>query len=274
MENINDKKRILTKKDVNSVYWRWILLAEVSNSFERMQALAFATAFAPALRKLYKNKEDFIGALKRHLVFFNTEAIWGALIHGAVLAMEEEKSQNNSIPDEAIIGIKTGLMGPLAGIGDTLDFATIQTIFSAIAITFAIQGSSFAVVFPTIFAIFMLIEGYFLFNFGYKLGKDSIRQILGGGIVNKLIDGASILGIFMMGALSASYVKLQTPIEFAFGEKSFKIQEILDKIAPGLLPLGVIFLVYYLMKYKKMKMSIILWVLIGVSLVGSLLKIF
>lgn len=274
MDNQVEKKKILTKKDVDLVYWRWILLAEVSNSFERMQALAFATAFAPALRKMYKTKEEFVKALKRHLVFFNTEAIWGSLIHGAVLAMEEEKSQTDSIPDEAIIGIKTGLMGPLAGIGDTLDFATVQTIFSAIAITFAAQGSSFAVVFPTIFAIFMLVEGYFLFNFGYKLGKDSIKQILGGGIVNKLIDGASILGIFMMGALSASYVKLETPIEFAFGEKSFKIQEILDKIAPGLLPLGLIFLVYYLMKYKKMKMSNIIWVIIGVSLVGSLIGVF
>lgn len=267
----NDRK--LTKKDLNKVYWAWILLAEVSNSFERMQALALGTSFASALKKLYPDKERFIKALKRHLIFFNTEAIWGSLIHGAVLAMEEENSKENNIPEEAIIGIKTGLMGPIAGIGDTLDFATIQTILSAIGVVFALEGSPMAIVFPILFAVIVLIEGYLLFNFGYKLGKNSIKEILSGGIVNKLIEGAGILGIFMMGALSGALVKLSTPLKISVG-KGFYIQDILYKIAPGLLPISVIALVYYLLKYKKVKMNNILWMLIIMSILGAFLGVF
>lgn len=273
MENKDKKIKKIDSKELNKIYFKWILLAEVSNSFERMQALAVTASFASTLRKLYPEKEKFVNALKRHLIFFNTEAIWGSLIHGAVIAMEEEKAEKDNIPEEAIVGIKTGLMGPLAGIGDTLDFATIQTIFSAIAVTFATTGSAFAAVFPTLFAIIVLVEGYLLFRFGYKLGRNSIKEILSGGLVNKLIDGAGILGIFMMGTLSGSLVKLNTSLKINVGT-GFGVQEILDKIAPGLLPLGVIALVYYLMKYKKVKMNNILWLLILFSILGSLIGVF
>ena len=87
-----NKTRVLTKKDVTKTYLRWWWTAELSNSFERMQALAVCASFTPALEKLYKKKEDLVDALKRHLQFFNTQAIWGGLIHGTVLAMEEEKA--------------------------------------------------------------------------------------------------------------------------------------------------------------------------------------
>lgn len=187
--------------------------------------------------------------------------------------MEEEKANRDNIPDEAIVGIKTGLMGPLAGIGDTLDFATIQTIFSGIAITFATNGSSFAALFPTLFAILVLIEGYVLFHFGFKLGKNSIKEILSGGLINKLIDGAGILGIFMMGTLSGQLVKLNTKLFINVG-KGISVQEVLDRIAPGILPLVSIVFVYWLMKYKKVNMNNILWLVILLSIVGSFLGIF
>lgn len=108
-----EQERLLSEKDVNGVFLRWIWTAELSNSFERMQALAVAASFAPALRKLYPNDEDLEVAIKRHLGFFNTQANWGCLIHGTVLAMEEQKAMGSDIPDEMITGIKTGLMGPL-----------------------------------------------------------------------------------------------------------------------------------------------------------------
>ena len=179
-----------------------------------MQALAVASSFAPALRKLYTDDAEFEDALKRHLGFFNTQANWGCLIHGTVLAMEEQKAMGAEIPGEMITGIKTGLMGPLAGIGDTLDFGTIQTIL--FALTFC--------------------EAKFLFGLGYKLGKESIQKILSGGIINKIIDCASIVGMFMMGALSASIVKVATPLAWTFGDKTVELQATLDAIAPGLLP--------------------------------------
>ena len=273
---MEDKKqeKILNKKDITKAYIRWWWTAEISNSFERMQAVAVCATMGPILQKLYKNKEDLVAALKRHLIFFNSQAIWGGLIHGTAIAMEEEKAMGQEIPDEVITGIKTGLMGPLAGIGDTLDWGTMQTLFTAIAISFGATGSIVAPIFPCILGIWLFVEGLYLFRFGYSLGRESIRHILSGGIVKKLIDGASILGLFMMGSLSAMVVKLNTTIKFDVSGKDFIVQDVLDKIAPGLLPLGAIFLVYWMMKYKKMGITKVLCILVVLSIVGAVIKVF
>lgn len=273
---MEDKKqeKILNKKDITKAYIRWWWTAEISNSFERMQAVAVCATMGPILQKLYKNKEDLVAALKRHLIFFNSQAIWGGLIHGTAIAMEEEKAMGQEIPDEVITGIKTGLMGPLAGIGDTLDWGTMQTLFTAIAISFGATGSIVAPIFPCILGIWLFVEGLYLFRFGYSLGRESIRHILSGGIVKKLIDGASILGLFMMGSLSAMVVKLNTTIKFDVSGKDFVVQDVLDKIAPGLLPLGAIFLVYWMMKYKKMSITKVLCILVVLSIVGAVIKVF
>ena len=273
---MEDKKqeKILNKKDITKAYIRWWWTAEISNSFERMQAVAVCATMGPILQKLYKNKEDLVAALKRHLIFFNSQAIWGGLIHGTAIAMEEEKAMGQEIPDEVITGIKTGLMGPLAGIGDTLDWGTMQTLFTAITISFGATGSIVAPIFPCILGIWLFVEGLYLFRFGYALGRESIRHILSGGIVKKLIDGASILGLFMMGSLSAMVVKLNTTIKFDVSGKDFIVQDVLDKIAPGLLPLGAIFLVYWMMKYKKMSITKVLCILVVLSIVGAVIKVF
>lgn len=273
---MEDKKqeKILNKKDITKAYIRWWWTAEISNSFERMQAVAVCATMGPILQKLYKNKEDLVAALKRHLIFFNSQAIWGGLIHGTAIAMEEEKAMGQEIPDEVITGIKTGLMGPLAGIGDTLDWGTMQILFTAIAISFGATGSIVAPIFPCILGIWLFVEGLYLFRFGYSLGRESIRHILSGGIVKKLIDGASILGLFMMGSLSAMVVKLNTTIKFDVSGKDFIAQDVLDKIAPGLLPLGAIFLVYWMMKYKKMSITKVLCILVVLSIVGAVIKVF
>lgn len=273
---MEDKKqgKILNKKDITKAYIRWWWTAEISNSFERMQAVAVCATMGPILQKLYKNKEDLVLALKRHLIFFNSQAIWGGLIHGTAIAMEEERAMGQEIPDEVITGIKTGLMGPLAGIGDTLDWGTMQTLFTAIAISFGATGSIVGPVFPCILGIWLFVEGLYLFRFGYSLGRESIKHILSGGIVKKLIDGASILGLFMMGSLSATVVKLNTTIKFDISGKDFIVQDVLDKIAPGLLPLGAIFLVYWMMKYKKMSITKVLCILVVLSIVGAVVRIF
>lgn len=269
-----DEKHLLTQKDVNGVFYRWIWTAELSNSFERMQALAVASSFAPALRKLYTDDAEFEDALKRHLGFFNTQANWGCLIHGTVLAMEEQKAMGAEIPGEMITGIKTGLMGPLAGIGDTLDFGTIQTILFALGASFATTGNVVGVVFPVAFFVLTFFEAKFLFGMGYKLGKESIQKILSGGIINKIIDCASIVGMFMMGALSASIVKVATPLAWTFGDKTVELQATLDAIAPGLLPLSAVFFVFWGIKYKKWTITRCLIILIVASIIGAFLGVF
>ena len=115
-----ERKTSLTKRDVNRVIARWYITTEMSLNYERMQSIAYTYALIPALKKLYPNKEDMIPALQRHLELFNTNATAGGLILGTTLAMEEEKANNpDAIPSESIVAVKTGLMGPVAALGDS-----------------------------------------------------------------------------------------------------------------------------------------------------------
>lgn len=264
----------LTKKDVNHTFLRWWWTAELSNSFERMQALAVGASFAPVLRKLYPDEEQYQEAIKRHLGFFNTQAIWGCLIHGSVLAMEEQKANGKPVPDEVITGFKTGLMGPIAGIGDAIDGGTFLALFSALGASFAAEGNPIGAFFIVLWCIINFFEGKFFFNYGYKLGRESIAKILHGGLVKQIIKGGSILGMFMMGSLSATMVTLQTKLAWTVGKKAINLQETLDKIAPGILPLALVFFVFWGMKYKKWTISKLLWILIIGSLIGALFGIF
>lgn len=267
--------KTLTRKDVSKTYYRWWATAEVSNSFERMQALSVCASFTPALEKLYgDNDEELRSALHRHLAFFNTQAIWGGWIHGTVLAMEEQRANGENIPTEMITGIKTGLMGPLAGIGDTLDFGTVQTIFYALAASFALEGSFVGAIIIVLFSVLHFFLGLAFFQQGYTLGRESIKKVLESGLINTIIDGAGVLGMFMMGALSATMVKLSSPLVFGTAGKEIVLQEVLDKLAPGLMPLAAVLFVYWGMKYKKWSISKMLILLIVISLLGAAVGFF
>ncbi len=276
MEKTEQEKQMprLSKKDIRNVYLRWWMGCELTLNFERYQALGFCNAFAPCLKKLYGPGDELKEALKRHLEFFNTQAMIGAVIPGSVLAMEEAKANGNDIPAETISSFKTGLMGPMAGIGDALEGGCFMAIINAMGASFAMQGNIFGALLIIAYNIFDFFIGRFMFNMGYKLGKNSIAKVLRGGLVKSLIQAGSILGMFMMGALSASFVTVSTALKVDVFGKVISLQEVLDQIAPGILPLTLVFGVFYLMKVKKMSMLKILLILIGVCLVGALIGFF
>lgn len=263
----------ITKKDVNKLFFRWYVRAEMSNSFERLQSLSFCSSMVPALKKLYPDKEKRAEALKRNLQFFNTEGIFGAAIHGTTLALEEQKARGENIPDEMITNIKTGLMGPMAGIGDTLTWGIIRPILLALAASFAMQGSALGVIFPFIFVIVTYIIGNYLCNMGYRMGRNSIKELLSGGKINDVIYAAGIVGVFMMGALAASYVDISTPLQFAINGEEMVVQDMLDSIIKGLLPLGFVMGSYLFLKKFPYKILPLLLVIVVICLAGSLLGI-
>ena len=265
----------LTKKDINRSFILWWLICEISNSYERMQSVAFCASLSPILRKLYRTKEELSEALTRHLNFFNSQGIWGSLIHGITIAMEEQKANKKKIPDSAITGIKTGLMGPFAGIGDTIDWGTLKPIIFALACSFGATGSAFGAFIPFLFTLITFVEGYYLWNFGYSVGRESVKSILQSGWVQELITGASILGLFMMGALAATFVRLEIPLSIDIeGGEPLAIQGLLDSIAPGLLPLFVTFAIYWYLKKKGQNFTIILLSILVLCLIGSFIGIF
>jgi len=275
MEKQNEVKK-LTKKDITKSMWIFYAGAELSNSYERLQSLVFCASMTPILKKLYSTDEELSAALKRHLIFFNTEGIFGAIIQGIAISMEEQKAGGENVTDEAITGIKTGLMGPLAGMGDAIIWAALMPILISIFLPFASRGSAMGGIMPLIlYPLITIIISYGLIHNGYSLGKRSVVSLLHGGKMKSIIFTANVIGLTMMGALSASYVSLSTPLTFSFSSgTSIVVQEILDTVAPGLLPLAAVFIIHFYLKKKGPYYNRILLSVVIISIIAALSGIF
>lgn len=273
MNNTTENNKLLTKKDVTKSMWIYYLGAELSNSYERLQSLVFCASMTPVLKKLYPNKEDLSKALKRHLIFFNTEGTLGSIIQGITIAMEEEKARGEEVTDSAITGIKTGLMGPVAGMGDAIVWAAVMPIIIGIFLPFASNGSPIGGIAPLILYPAVTIGiAYYLVHRGYKLGKKSIMDILKNGTMKQIIFTANIIGLIMMGALSASYVTITTPFVMNISDgTTIVLQDILNMIVPGLLPLIAVFGIYQFLVKKGPRYNIILIAVVIFSIFCSLL---
>lgn len=266
----------ITKRDLLNHFCRWYFLcAETSNNFERLQSLGLTNAFSPRLKKLYENRdEEYKEAIQRYMVFYNSEGSIGTIIQGITLSMEEDKANGDpNITGEVITGIKTGLMGPVAGMGDTLIQGTIKPLVLGIAATFASQGSSLGAFFSILEGVLVALFGYYMFRMGYRLGKDAITKLMASGMVNHILTSTSILGLFMMGCLTSSYVKISTPLVFTTSTTKVVIQDILNNIIPGMLPLIATFLIYFYFTKKKEKANYNI-VVLGIILVSLLFSFF
>ena len=202
----------LSKKDRMSVAWRHQFL-QGSWNYERMQNGGWCYSIIPAIKKLYPNKEDKVAALKRHMEFYNTHPYVSATVMGVTLALEEERANGAEINDTAIQGVKVGMMGPLAGVGDPVFWFTLRPILGALGASLALSGN---IIGPLIFFFaWNIIRIAFLWytqEFGYKVGT-SIAQDLSGGLLGKITQGASILGMFIIGSLVQRWVSITfTPV--------------------------------------------------------------
>lgn len=267
---------VVTRKDLLVAWWKWCLAVEVPVSFDRMQALAFGYSLNKVLRKMYKDDpEELQEAMKRHISMFNTNCDWGSVIHGITISLEEQRSLGNEeITPEIIQSLKIGLMGPLAGIGDSVDQGIVATIPLAIFVPMAIEGSVIAAFIPgIIYLAWSFGFSWFLFNKGYKLGKNSVLEILQSGAIKKVIDIASIVGLFMIGCLSASYVKFSTILTFTSTTDTVALQDILNGILPGLLPFSLVMGMYLYITKRGPKYLRLMMYTMGLAIVLTLLNI-
>lgn len=265
LEVQNDSKKV-TKFDLFIAWLRWCLVVEVPVSFDRMQALGFCYSINKILRKVYKDQpEELQQAMRRHARMFNTNADWGSVIHGIIISLEEQRaSGNKDVSEEMMESLKIGLMGPLAGIGDSVDQGIVMTIPLAIFVPMALNGSIFAAFVPSlIYMAWAYGFSWFLFNRGYNLGKNSVLSILQSGAIKKVIDIASIVGLFMIGCLSAAYVKFETILSYSSEAETVQVQELIDNMIPNLLPFALVMGIYYFIIKKGPKyLQIILFVMV------------
>lgn len=197
----------LTKKDRLAVAWRSTFI-QGSWNYERMQNGGFAFSMIPAIKKLYSSKEDRTAALQRHLEFFNTHPYIASPIIGVTLALEEERANGASVDDVAIQGVKVGMMGPLAGIGDPVFWFTVRPMLGALGASLALSGNILG---PIIFFVaWNLIRWGFMWytqEFGYRAGS-AITDDLSGGLLQDVTKGASILGMFVLASLVQRWVNI------------------------------------------------------------------
>ncbi|WP_432269060.1 PTS system mannose/fructose/sorbose family transporter subunit IID [Catenibacterium mitsuokai] len=301
-------KITLSKKDRMDVCWRHQFL-QGSWNYERMQNGGWCYSIIPAIKKLYSKEEDRAAALKRHLEFYNTHPYVSAPVMGVTLALEEERANGMPVDDQTVQGVKVGMMGPLAGVGDPVFWFTVRPILGALGASLALSGS---IVGPLLFfVVWNIIRIAFLWytqEFGYKVGT-SIAKDMSGGLLGKVTEGASILGMFIIGALVQRWVSISfTPVvsqvtqskgayiewdKLPKGAAGIKealtqynslganglnqvkvttLQQNLDQLVPGLAALLLTLLCCYLLK-KKVSPIVIIIALFVVGIVARVIGI-
>lgn len=294
----------LTKKDRFSVALRSTLL-QGSWNYERMQNGGWVYAMIPAIKKLYTTKEDQIAALKRHLEFFNTHPYVAAPVLGVTLALEEDRANGAPVDDTAIQGVKIGMMGPLAGVGDPVFWYTVRPILGALGASLAMSGNILGPI--LFFVLWNVIRWAFIWytqEFGYQAGS-KITDDLSGGLLQKVTKGASILGMFILGSLIERWVSINfTPVvstvqlsegayidwealpegsagiqsaitQYASGlsltpESVTTLQQNLDSLLPGFVPLLLTLFCMWLLK-KNVSPIVIIIALFIVGIVGHVI---
>lgn len=266
MNNTEIKK--VDNKDLKKVFWRSFTL-QGSFNYERMQGLGYAYSMIPVIKKLYKTKEEISAALKRHLEFFNTSPQISTFIMGVTTAMEEQNANNKDFDETSINAVKTALMGPLAGIGDSFFWGTFRIIAAGIGASLTVKGNPIGIfLYILLFNIPHLFFRYFGLFWGYKVGTSYLESISKSGLMQKITTGASIVGLIVVGAMTGSMVTFTTPLVIFAGSAKVQIQTILDQILPSMLPLGLTLLLYYFLK-KGVKVN---YLLIGIIIFGILGK--
>lgn len=270
---ITDQPR-LSKWDLLKSFLCWHSFSQSCHNYERMQALGFAHAMIPILTKLYSQKEEIAAGLQRHLQFFNTEPNIGSVVPGIMAALEEQKAQGTQISDETLSSLKTGLMGPLAGVGDTVTQGLVKTILLAVSVDLAAQGSILGPLFFFVcFTAYTLGIGYFMYMQGYRLGKDALAKLLQGTLVSRITEGLTVLGLIVLGALAATRIPVATGLVFTLGKTVVKVQDLLNGMMPGMLSLITLLTVWYLLQKGKSVLWI-LGVMFVVGFVGAYFKVF
>ena len=207
-----EEKIKLSKKDRLAVAWRSTFI-QGSWNYERMQNGGWAFSMIPAIKKLYKTKEDRAAALTRHMEFFNTHPYLAAPILGVTMSLEEERANGAPIDDVAIQGVKVGMMGPLAGVGDPVFWFTVKPIIGALAASLALGGNILGpILYFVLWNAIRMGFTWYTQEFGYKAGS-KITEDMSGGLLQDVTKGASILGMFILGSLINRWVTVKfTPV--------------------------------------------------------------
>lgn len=260
----------LAATEIRRLTWRGLLL-QAGFNYERFQNLGFWWMMRPTLDRLYPDRADRAAAYRRHLVYFNTNAWMVGPTAGVAAAMEERRAAGaTDLDDETINSVKVGLMAPLAGIGDSLVFGTIRPILAAVCATMAIAGNiAGSIIFFLVLLATQVVLRVWGTSIGYRSGARFFENVSTVQL-DRVRQGATLVGLAVTGALVATLLKIQTPWSYTSGEKTIAVQDQLDAVLPAMLPLAATLCVYWLIRKRVSAV----WVLLGALVVGLILGYF
>lgn len=253
----------LDQKTLNKMVWRSLFL-QASFNYERMQAAGWLYGILPGLEKIHTNKDDLSASMKHNLDFFNTHPFLVTFVMGIILSLEQQKTDIQTIR-----AVRVAAMGPLGGIGDALFWFTLVPIVAGLTANMAIGGSWLGpILFLIIFNAAQFAVRFGLMNWSYKLGTSAIGSLT--KYAKEFTRSASILGVFIVGALVSNYGATSVRISFANGKgvgSIINIQGILNGILPQLVPLILTLILFYFFKKHNWTptKAILLLLVIGIG---------
>lgn len=257
------------KKMMRSVFWRsWTMNASRTGATQ-YHALGVIYTLLPVINRYYKTEEERADAIVRHTTWFNATMHINNFIMGLVTSMEKQNSEDDSFDASSITAVKASLMGPLSGIGDSFFWGILRVIAASIGISIASTGSVMgAIVFLALYNIPAFIIHYYALYTGYSVGANFIQKLYESGGMKILTKASSMVGLLMMGSMTASTVKFKTILEVAVkGSDPIKIQDYLDQLFVGIVPLTVTLITFWLLR-KKVNINVVMF---GIMILGIIL---
>ncbi|QOY60567.1 PTS system mannose/fructose/sorbose family transporter subunit IID [Thermophilibacter immobilis] len=268
-----EPKPVSERKRLWQFFWRtWAI--QSSWNYQGQMNLGFLYSIAPTLDRIYTDESDpeilarKKEAYHRHTALYNITQQLNSFVLGLAASMEEEYGRNpEDFNPEVINSLKVSLMGPLSGIGDSLLEGTLRIISFGLGASLAAQGSILGPILALIISgVPKTLITWFGGKVGYTLGTDYVKQLQDGGIMDRVMYVASVVGLMTVGAMIATMIGITTPLEFQDG--AVVLQSVFDGIFPAMIPLLITWLLYTLLK-KKIGLGWLLSGCIVVSLVCS-----
>ena len=268
--------KTLSKKTLNKSFNHWFYGNLTCFSQEHMQTFGYMLSMLPIVKELYDTNEEQTQKLKTYSTFFNTEPQVGSVVVGITTGMEEARANGEDVDDETINGIRAGLMGPLAGIGDSLVVGTVLPILLGIALGLSGGGSPLGAIF---YILVWNIGMYFLMRFmyfkGYELGGKAV-EVLVGEKANAIRESVIMLGTMVIGGVTASWINITTSFKMlnAEGGVIVDLQKTLNDVYPSLLSAVFVLICWYLLSKRRMSPLIVMLIQVAVAFVGVLVGFF
>lgn len=287
----------VSKKSLNSSFWRWFYGNLTCFSHEHMQTFGYMWSMLPIIQELYETEDEQAEKLQTYYPFFNTEPQIGSIVVGITAGLEEARANGaEEIDDEMINGIRAGLMGPLAGIGDSLIVGTYIPVLLGIALGLAEGGS---IIGPLFYIVVWNVTSIFfqkwIYNKGYELGGSAVEVIVGEQ-ATALRESVIVMGQVIVGAMAGTWVSITTSVQLTTsiqnktemvieGSKVIEkvtgtqevpvlLQEKLDGAFPGVLTLLFVLGCWWLMAKKAISPIKIMLLMVVVAIVGVLVGFF